>query len=67
MLDCYICFYKSLIIYGIIHQIVIGYFGLYILLFITIKSDMKTVQKIVNNLINTNIFSIEVSSKRQNG
>ncbi len=36
-------------------------------LFITIKSDMKTGQKIVNNLINENIFPLKVSSLRQDG
>ncbi len=40
-------FQNSLIIHGIIHQIVFEYFDLYFLLFITIKSDMKTAQKIV--------------------
>ncbi len=37
-------FHNSLIIHGIIHQIVFGYFDLYFLLFITIKYDMKTAQ-----------------------
>ncbi len=42
--------------YCINHQIVFGYFDLYCLLFITIKGDMNTAQKIVINLINENIF-----------
>ncbi len=33
------------------YNIVFGYFDLYFMLFITIKSDMKIAQKIVNNLI----------------
>ncbi len=53
----YIFFHNSLIIYGIINQIVFGYFDLYSLLFKTIiKSDMKTAKKIISNLINENIF-----------
>ncbi len=40
-------FHNSLII-----QIMCGYFYLYFVLFITIKSDVTTAQKIVNNLIN---------------
>ncbi len=39
---------------------------MYILyLYITIKSDMKTAQKRVNNLINGNMFPLKVSSLRQ--
>ncbi len=38
---------------------------IFVLLFITIRSDMKTAQKIVNNLINENIFPLKVSSLRQ--
>ncbi len=53
--------------YGIIDQIVFEYNDLYVLLFIIIKSDMKTLQKIVNNLIDENIFPLEVSSLRQIG
>ncbi len=34
-------------------------------LFIAIKNDKKTAQKIVNNLINENIFPLKVSSMRQ--
>ncbi len=34
-------------------------------LFITIKSDMKSAQKIVNNLVNEDIFPLKVSSLRQ--
>ncbi len=37
------------------------------LLFITIKSDIKSAQKIVNNLINENIFPFKVSPLRQAG
>ncbi len=47
-------FHNSLIIHGNIHQIVFGYFDLYFLLFITIKYDMKTAQKVVNNSIKEN-------------
>ncbi len=54
-------------IYNIIRQIIFGYFDLYLLLFITTKSDMKTAQKIVNNLINENIFLLKVSLLRQDG
>ncbi len=43
----YIDNFNSLIIHGIIHQIVLEYFDLYVLLFKTIK-NMKTK---VNNLI----------------
>ncbi len=46
--------------HGIIHKIVFGYFNLYLFLFITIKSQMATAQKIVNNLINENIFPLKV-------
>ncbi len=64
---CYLFFHNTLIIYGIVHQIVLGYFGLYILQFKTFKSDMTTVQKIVNNLINEDLFPLNVSSLRQDG
>ncbi len=58
-----ICFFHySLIIHGIIHQIAFGYFDIYFLLFITIKYDMKTAQKIVNNSIKENILPLKVSS-----
>ncbi len=53
----FVFFHNSLIImiiHGIIHQIVFGYFDLQILPFITIKYDMKTAQKIVNNSIKEN-------------
>ncbi len=43
------------------NQIVLGYFDLYFLLFITIKYDMKTAKKIVNNLIE-NRLPLKVSS-----
>ncbi len=49
-------FHNSLIVYAINYQIVFGCFELYLLIFINIKSDMKTAQKIVNNLINKNTF-----------
>ncbi len=42
--------------HGIIQQIVFGDFDLYFLIFITIKYDMKTAEKIVNNLIIENTF-----------
>ncbi len=42
-------------------------FDLYFLLFKTIKSDIKTVQKIDNNLINENIFPLQISSLRNAG
>ncbi len=66
MVYCYLFFHTSLIIHGVIHQIVFGYFGLYFLIFITIKydMDMKTAQKIVNNSIKENILSLKVSSLR---
>ncbi len=35
-----------------------GYFDFYVVLFKTIKSDLKTAQKIVNNLINENVFPL---------
>ncbi len=44
--------------------IVFGYFDLYFLLFITIKYDMKTTQKIVNNSIKEKRLSLKVSSLR---
>ncbi len=56
----YIVFHNSLIIHDIIHQIVFGYFDLYFLLFITIKYDMKTAQKIVNNSIKENRLPLKV-------
>ncbi len=37
-----------------------GYFDIYFLLFKAFKSDMKTAKKIVNNLINVNIFPLKV-------
>ncbi len=62
---CYLFFHNSLIIHGIIHQIVFGYFDLYFfLLFITIKYDMKTAQKIVNNSIKENRLPLKVTSLR---
>ncbi len=46
---------------GIIQQIVFRYFDIYIFKpFLNIKSDMKTAQKIVNNLINESIFPFKV-------
>ncbi len=57
-------FHNSLIIHGIIHQIVFGYFDLYFLLFIRIKYDMKTAQNIVNNSIKENRLPLKVSSLR---
>ncbi len=45
----------------LIHQIVFGYFDLHFLLFITIKYDMKTAQKIVNNSIKKNRLPLKVS------
>ncbi len=47
-------FHNLLIIHGIMHQMMFGYFDLYFLLFITIKYDMKTAQKIVKNSIKEN-------------
>ncbi len=44
-----------------------GYFDLYFLLFITVNGDMKTVQKIVNNLRNENIFPLNIHSLKQDG
>ncbi len=38
-----------------------GYFGLYVLLFIT----MEIAEKIVNKLINENLFHLKVSSLKQ--
>ncbi len=61
---CYLFFHNSLIIHSIIHQMVFGYFDLYVLLFITIKYDMKTAQKIVNNSIKENRLPLKVSSLR---
>ncbi len=40
-------------------QIVLGYFDLYLLLFMTIKYDMKIAQKIVNYLINGTTFTLK--------
>ncbi len=60
---CILFSHNSLIIHSMINQIVFGYFDVFILLCITIKSDMKTVKKIVTNLINENISS-NVSSLR---
>ncbi len=45
----------------------IGYVDVYFVLYITIKSDMKTAQKVVNNLMNENIFPLKVISIRQGG
>ncbi len=59
--------HNSLTIQVIICQKVFRYFDFYILLFITIQSDMKTAQTNVNNLINTNIFPLKVSRIRQCG
>ncbi len=50
------CFYNSLIIHGSIHQIVFGYFALYLLLFIAIKSDISTAQNVANNLLKINLI-----------
>ncbi len=55
-------FHNSLIIHGISHQIVFGYFALYFLLFITITYDMNTAQKIVNNSMKENRLALKVSS-----
>ncbi len=60
-------FHKSLIINGIIRQTVFGYFDLYFVLNIIIKSDMETKQKIAKNLTNENIFPLKVSSLRKYG
>ncbi len=57
-------FHNSLIIHGIIHQIVFVYFDLYCLLFITIKYDMKNAQTRVNNSIKENRLPLKVSSLR---
>ncbi len=57
--------YNSLIIHGSIHQIVLGYIWFICLLNISIKRSMTTAQKIVNNLMNENIFPLQVSSLRQ--
>ncbi len=50
--------------HGIFHQIV---FDLYIVLFKTIKIDMKTAQEIVNNLINEICYPLKDSSLREYG
>ncbi len=56
-----ICFFhNSLIIHGIIHQIVFEYFDLYFWLFITIDYDMKT----VNNSIKEKRLPLKFSSLR---
>ncbi len=44
----------------IILQIVFEYFVLCFLIFITIKIEMKTAKKVVNNLINENIFQVSL-------
>ncbi len=62
---CYLFFHNSLIIHGIINQIVFGYFDLYFLLFITIKYDMNTAQKIVNNSIKEHRLPLKLNSLRQ--
>ncbi len=41
-----------------------GYFDLYFLLFINIKYDMKTAQKIVKNSMKGNRLLLKVSSLR---
>ncbi len=41
-----------------------GYFDIYFLLFITIKYDMKTAQKIGKNSIKENRLTLKVSSLR---
>ncbi len=41
-----------------------GYFDLYFLLFITIRNDMKTAQKIVNNSMKENRLPLKASSLR---
>ncbi len=51
-------------IHGIIQQIVFGYFDLYFLLFITIKYDVKTAEKIINNSIKENRLPLKVSLLR---
>ncbi len=45
-------FHNSLIMHGIISQMVFVYVDLYLLPFFTINSDVKSAQKIVNSLIN---------------
>ncbi len=49
-------FNNSLIMYGIIHQIEFGYID--VLPFKILKSDIKTTQTIINNLINENILPL---------
>ncbi len=44
----FVFIHNSLIIHDIIQQVVFSYFNLYILPFITIKSDMETAQKVFN-------------------
>ncbi len=61
----FVFFHNSLIIHSFIHQIVFGYFDLYFLLFINIKYDMKTEQKIINNSIKENRLPLKVSSLRK--
>ncbi len=58
-------FHNSHIIHSNINQPVFGYFDLYFVPYINIKSDMKTAEKIVNTIINENIFPIKVSLLRQ--
>ncbi len=55
-------FRNSLIIHGIIQQIVFGYIDVYFLLLITIKYDMKTAHKIVNSSIKENRLPLKVNS-----
>ncbi len=60
----YIFFFSSQFSHNndFIQQLVFGDFNLYVLLFITIKRDMKTAEKIINNVINENIFLLKISS-----
>ncbi len=61
MFQYYICTTRphvKVVIHGMNQQIVSGSFDLYLALFITIKSDMKTAQEIVRNLINEYISLI---------
>ncbi len=60
-------FDNSLIIHGIIYQIVFEHLDLYVLLYNTIKCDMKTEEKVVNNFIDENIFPRMVSSLGPDG
>ncbi len=56
---------------ALITKIVFGYLKVIFFTIYTIKSGMKTTQKLVNNLINENItlfiFPLKVSSLRQDG